>query len=104
EVTKGAAVLRSGPLSLPVPHGLAAAAVGHAGQAVVIGIRPEDIYDRQIANGVALDARIAAIEALGPETVVVAEIGGVEISARLGRLFTAPIGSVQRFYVDPDQI
>jgi ABC-type sugar transport system ATPase subunit len=71
----------------------------------VLGIRPEDLYDRPFADGIAIDLSVVAVEALGPETVLVAAIpGGAEISARLGRAFTAPVGSAQRLYLDPSQI
>jgi len=71
----------------------------------VLGIRPEDLYDRPVTGGIPVDMRVVAVEALGPETVLVTEIAsGSEVSSRLGRGFTAPIGSVQRLYVDPRQI
>ena len=105
EATAAHAVCHCGPLSLPVPDAYANPLPRYDGTAVVLGIRPEDIYDRDVPGGIPLDAKIVAIEALGPETVVVGEIAGVaELSVRLGRGFSAPIGSVQRFYLDPNQI
>ena len=92
-----------GSLSVPVAglHELSA----YRGQPIVLGIRPEDLYERPPAEGIAIDLSVVAVEALGPETVLVAAIpGGAEISARLGRAFTAPIGSAQRLYLDPGQI
>jgi multiple sugar transport system ATP-binding protein len=97
--------LRCGPLSLPLPAAYARAAASVTDTSVVVGIRPEDIYDHEVPGGIPLDARIVAIEALGPETVVVGEIPGIaEISVRLGRAFSAQIGSVERFHFDPNQI
>ena len=105
ETNGDAAVVRCGPLSLPISTSYPEAIKAYADRAVVLGIRPEDIYDRQRDDSIALDARIVAIEALGPETVVVGDVSGApEISVRLGRSFTAPIGSVHRFYVDPEQV
>jgi ABC-type sugar transport system ATPase subunit len=70
----------------------------------VLGIRPEDIHEQEAAGAIPVDMKIVAIEALGPETVVVGEIPGVgEISARIGRAFSAPIGSVQRLSLDARQ-
>jgi multiple sugar transport system ATP-binding protein len=101
-MTDAQAMLRCGPLSLPIPNSYVSAAENAA---IVVGIRPEDIYDHEIAGGISLDAKIIAIESLGPETVVVGEIAGVaEISARFDRSFSAPIGSVQRFNFDPSQL
>ena len=49
--------------------------------------------------------RSVAVEALGPETVLVAEIaGGKEIAARLGRSFGARVNETQRLHVDPRQL
>jgi ABC-type sugar transport system ATPase subunit len=97
-------MLQCGRLSLPIPTAYAPGSIPGDGTPVVLGIRPEDIYEHEIAGGISIEAKIVAIEALGPETVVVGEIPGVtEISARIGRSFSAPIGSVQRFSFDPSQ-
>jgi hypothetical protein len=54
---------------------------------------------------VPLDLRVVAIEALGPEVILIAALpGGPEIAARMGRDFTAPIGSTQRVFLDPAAI
>jgi ABC-type sugar transport system ATPase subunit len=72
---------------------------------IMLGIRPEDLYERPMAEAVAVDLRVVAVESLGPETILVAEIpGGGEISARLGRAFTAPVGTLQRLHLDLSQI
>ena len=98
-------VLCCGPLSLPMPSAYVSAPTGNPNAAVVLGIRPEDIHDHEILGGIPVEMKIAAIEALGPETVVVGEIAGVaEVSARFDRTFSAPIGSIQRFNFDPSQI
>ena len=103
EETAAGLCIVHGSLSVPVAglHELSA----YRGQPIVLGIRPEDLYERPPAEGIAIDLSVVAVEALGPETVLVAAIpGGAEISARLGRAFTAPIGSAQRLYLDPGQI
>ena len=97
-------MLRCDGLSLPVPETYAADAIPAADTQVVLGIRPEDIHEQESPGTIQVDMRIAAIEALGPETVVVGEIPGVgEISARINRSFSAPIGSVQRLSFDSRQ-
>jgi ABC-type sugar transport system ATPase subunit len=97
-------MLRCNGLSLPVPDVYAVDALPVADTPVVLGIRPEDIHEQEAAGAVPVDMRIVAIEALGPETVVVGEIPGVgEISARINRSFSAPIGSVQRLRFDSRQ-
>jgi multiple sugar transport system ATP-binding protein len=105
EMNDSRPILRCGGLSLPIPSVYAADSIPRAGTPVVLGIRPEDIYDREIPGGISIEVKIVAVEALGPETVVVCEIPAVaEISAKVGRSFTVPNGSVQRFSFDPSQL
>jgi multiple sugar transport system ATP-binding protein len=75
---------------------------------VILGIRPEDICDaRSGAVGLAVDLRVVAVEALGPEVILVGSLPGPdapEIAARMGRDFSAQIGSSQRVVIDPHAI
>jgi ABC-type sugar transport system ATPase subunit len=96
--------LQCGWLSLPIPSAYARDSIPSEGTPVVLGIRPEDIYEHELPGGFSVDVKIVAIEALGPETVVVGEVPGVaEVSARIGRSFSALNGSVRRFSFDPNQ-
>ena len=92
-----------GSLRVPLPATYDPSSTGD--RPIVLGIRPEDLYDHPVADAVAVDLRVIAVEVLGPETILVAEIpGGGEISARLGRSFTAPVGAWQRLHLDASQI
>jgi multiple sugar transport system ATP-binding protein len=75
---------------------------------VILGIRPEDIRDaRSGAAGLAVDLQVVAVEALGPEVILVGSLPGPdapEIAARMGRDFSAQIGSSQRVVIDPHAI
>jgi ABC-type sugar transport system ATPase subunit len=94
-----------GSLRLPVPAEFASSYAAYKGKPVILGLRPEDMYAPVAPGLVPVDVTVAAVEALGPETVLVSEIpGGAEISSRLGREFSARIGSTQRLYVDPRQM
>jgi multiple sugar transport system ATP-binding protein len=77
-------------------------------RAVILGIRPEDIREaRSGAAGLVVDLQVVAVEALGPEVVLVGSLpgpGAPEIAARMGRDFTAPIGAKQRVVIDPHAI
>src|SRR5258707_9461244 len=85
-----------GELRLPVPAAYAAAYAPYRDKPVILGLRPEDIYDQPVAGGVAVEMNVVAVEALGPETILVTAIpGGSEVSARLGRAFTARPGATQ---------
>src|SRR5262249_61890913 len=71
---------------------------------VILGIRPEDMYDQPLVGGASIEGRVVAVEALGPETILVLEIpDGGEASARLGRGFSARAGTMQRLFIDPRQ-
>jgi len=89
-------------VTLPVPASLQTAYAAYRDQAVVFGIRPEDLYTEQEPGGRApIDVRVVAVEALGPEVVLVASLpDGREIAARLDRGFGAPHGAQQRLYAD----
>jgi ABC-type sugar transport system ATPase subunit len=94
-----------GALRLPIPREQALAYGAYADKPVILGVRPEDMYDHPVVGGASFDGRVVAVESLGPETVLVAEIlGGAEISARLGRAFSARAGEMQRLHVDPRQL
>jgi ABC-type sugar transport system ATPase subunit len=91
--------------ALRVPVSPAFDAPEYRDRPIVLGVRPEDLYEHPAADAVAFDLRVVAVEALGPETILVGEIpGGAEISARLGRDFSAPVGTAQRLYLDPRHI
>jgi multiple sugar transport system ATP-binding protein len=92
-------------LRLPVPDAYFAAYAPYKERPVILGIRPEDMYASAAPAGVAVDLSIVAVEALGPETILVAEFpGGAEVSARLDRAFVGKPGSSQRLYVVPEQM
>jgi len=74
---------------------------------IVLGIRPEDLA--AVAMGptaVPVDLDVVAIEALGPELVVIGGLGagGAEIAARLSPDFVAAIDAPCRLWLDPARI
>jgi ABC-type sugar transport system ATPase subunit len=100
----GLAVVHSA-LRLPVAEAYWAAYAPYRDRPVILGIRPEDMYATAVPGGVAVDLRIVAVEALGPETILVTEFpGGAEVSSRLDRAFVGQAGSLQRLYVMPEQM
>jgi multiple sugar transport system ATP-binding protein len=70
-----------GPLRLPLDEASAGAAAPVVGQAVVLGVRPEDI--RPGESGAALAGRIDVVEPMGAETFVHLVCGGHTLIARL---------------------
>jgi multiple sugar transport system ATP-binding protein len=101
----GLAVVVHAALRLPVAEAYWAAYAPYRDRPVILGIRPEDMYASAVPGGVAVDLRIVAVEALGPETILVTEFpGGAEVSSRLDRAFVGQAGSPQRLYVVPEQM
>jgi ABC-type sugar transport system ATPase subunit len=80
----------------------------HRDHAVILGIRPEDIHEQRFKPSMQpLDLQVIAVEALGPEIILIGSPPGPgtpEIAARMSRDFQAPIGAIQRVYVDTDEI
>jgi multiple sugar transport system ATP-binding protein len=101
----GLAVVVHAGLRLPVAEAYWAAYAPYRDRPVILGMRPEDMYASTVPGGVAVDLRIVAVEALGPETILVTEFpGGAEVSSRLDRAFVGQAGSTQRLYVVPEQM
>src|SRR4029450_4260162 len=51
-------MLQCGRLSLPIPSAYAPDSMPSEGTPVVLGIRPEDIHEHEIAGGISIDAKI----------------------------------------------
>jgi len=87
----GRTVARFAESDLPLSTRLEAALIRHAGGDVVVGVRPEDLYEsvpsgdpRQFAR---LLVHVDAVEPLGAETLLMASLDGsnAELIARIGR-------------------
>jgi multiple sugar transport system ATP-binding protein len=74
-----------------IPGGSPAAATGHKESSILVGIRPEDLYDVQPAMPaerlLQIQTRVLAVEPLGPETILLlmVEVTHEELIARVGR-------------------
>jgi multiple sugar transport system ATP-binding protein len=72
----------AGPVALPVPPVAAAASLA-PGRRVILGIRPETIGPAAPGDGAAtVEAMAEVVEPTGPDTMVVARLGGREVIAR----------------------
>jgi len=105
----GGPVLRVGAVAMPAPAFAGAAALVPGGR-VVVGFRPEDIYEpgeepagRSTAE---IRGRVLAVEPLGAETLLVLSMDGVEgdVIARVGREAKAAAGEIARLRIDTTAI
>jgi len=99
-----ALILVVGSARLPVPECHRAAYAPHAGRAVLLGLRAEDLYESPHgAESHPITLQADAVEALGAESILVAQwgaAGGAGISARLGRSFRAAVGAEVTLHAD----
>ncbi len=100
ETHGSAQVLKVSPkLSIPLPDGYAA-----NGQAVTLGIRPENITIGEGLNedSVILDARVDLVEPTGADTLVIFDVGGKEVTARTAPTAKITTGQTLKFGFSQD--
>jgi ABC-type sugar transport system ATPase subunit len=93
--------------SIAVPDAFRAAYAGYAGREVTIGLRPEDFHLGGHGQAAAVDLSVVAVEALGPEVILVGALGGnggPEVMARMPRDFAAEPGQTVRLHYDATQM
>lgn len=101
------AVLRSSPFSrsetiAEISDG------GYAGKTVVMGIRPEDLYDSEemlekYADSV-IESTINVYELLGAEVYLYFDLEGANMTARVNPTTTARTGDTVKFALDVEKI
>lgn len=80
---------------------------GYNGKTVVLGIRPEDVYDASTAEGKykdQFDATINVYELLGAEVYLYFDLGEFPVTARVDSSTPARSGSKVRFALDVDKM
>ncbi|MFV2093218.1 MAG: ABC transporter ATP-binding protein, partial [Hyphomicrobiales bacterium] len=99
-----------GPTAIPVQGIAPAVAARYAGREVVLGIRPEDIYetdrDADIRKLAPLRATVVTVEALGAETLLNLDVSALEnvFRARVGREANVRHGDLIEVYLDLDAL
>lgn len=100
---KGAAgelILNAGPIRGPLPSLEARAYRSAEEQGILFGLRAEDILIQPKLGAQSFDAKVTALEALGPENLIVVENGGHSLSARVDRHFLPKLGETVTLYAD----
>ena len=80
---------------------------GYAGKTVIMGIRPEDLYDEEerIASSEAvIEAKIEVYELLGAEVYLYFTFAGSNMTARVNPRTEARNGDIVKFALDVDKI
>jgi ABC-type sugar transport system ATPase subunit len=100
----GALFVEAGSLQLRIPTPYTGAYRTYTNQEAIFGIRAEDIHAEPADHGwQPIDVEVVALETLGAEVVLILAIPGlpgIDFAARLHRNYRAPIGSIQRLYLD----
>ena len=96
-----------GDAKLAVPAEKAKALIdgGYDGKTVILGIRPEDIYDPEngsadIELGNSIDATIRVYELLGAEVFLYFDYAGTQVTARVDPRTQAKTGDKMTFHLD----
>ncbi len=110
EVNGNKVTLKVGPYSIELPEEKAKVLIekGYNGKTVVMGIRPEDVYDSeemlQKYAGSVIEAKINVYELLGAEVYLYFELEGANMTARVSATTPARTGSTVKFALDVNKI
>ena len=80
---------------------------GYAGKTVIMGIRPEDLYDdadKVASSNAVITANIEVYELLGAEVYLYFTVGGKNFTARVNPRTEARTGDTVKFALDIDKI
>ncbi len=81
---------------------------GYTGKTVIMGVRPENVYDAKAESLCKLtapfDAKITVFELLGSEVQLYFDFAGASMSAKVGQSSRASVGDVMSFAFDTDKI
>jgi multiple sugar transport system ATP-binding protein len=99
----GATVTASG-FRMPVPREFRAAAAGHDGMKVMLGIRPENIREASRDGGatVPVAVRVELAESLGHEVIVHGRIGDELVVAKVDSHRSPQIGDTVQLVIEAD--
>ncbi len=101
----GLDVHASSRTTVAIPPAYRSSYESHLGKPVLLGIRPEDLHEAPLRpDWQPIGLTVVVVEALGPELILIGQIGEtrpIEISARLTRHFSARVGDGVTLYLDP---
>ena len=88
-------------LSLPIPAVYRDAYTAFAGKPVTFGLRSEDFHAAPAGEAsVPVTLKVEAVEALGPENILIGRIAGQQVAARLSRHYACDPGETVTLHAD----
>lgn len=102
--------LKVGPYTIALSEQKSKALIdgGYAGKTVVMGIRPEDLYDSEEMlekfAGSVIESKINVYELLGAEVYLYFDLEGANMTARVSPTTAARTGDTVKFALDVDKI
>jgi multiple sugar transport system ATP-binding protein len=102
----GLTAVLAGNIRLAFPARLSGAYAAYRDKSVELGLRPEHIAEGRVStpDGAALDTTIDVVEPVGPDTMVVFSIGGVDVTARCSPHVPRRVGMPATFTVDMGRV
>ena len=97
----GDSVVLHGGARLALPAGRYSA---HGGRSVTVGLRPEHLHWNDGGPGATLDGKARVVEPLGSDTLVVFDVAGCELQARLPPRVVRHAGDPVRVSIAPQAI
>ena len=103
-------MLEAGGVKFELPEEKAAVLKekGYTGKTVVMGVRPENVYDAKeealCKLTAAFDSKITVFELLGSEVQLYFDFAGASMSAKVGQASKAAVGDTVSFAFDVDKI
>jgi multiple sugar transport system ATP-binding protein len=106
---KGDFIFRHSAFSLAVPPALSGDVAPFLGRELVLGIRPEDLYDRLFHNypvpeGASFSAVVDVVEPMGSEIYLYLKAGSLLLVARVPAFVKATAGKTMEIVVNLEQI
>ena len=94
-------------LQVPVRQAKVLKDGGFVGKTVVLGIRPEDVYDSQVMLSTVpdscIDSKVRVYELLGSEVLLYFDFAGVQMTARVDPRTNARMGDDVKFALDMEK-
>ena len=105
---KGTLFVESDNFRLAIAHRLQDRFMPAKGRELILGIRPEHIYDKHVkgefTGGEPLEATVEVVEPIGAQVILLASCGSENLTACVDPQTRAKPNTVMKFVVDTDRL